>query len=96
MKILKDGDVVFDGNLDRGCGNYNSDYGKTIHFLKSSEGSPGAEDNRKSAQTSNSDWLCLQDSGQSDDVKQKTLVSRVAEEERTEKTSRNTSPGLSV
>lgn len=95
MKILKDGDVVFVGNLDKGCGNYNSDYGKTVHFLKSSEASPGTEDNRKSAQTSNSDWL-LQDSSQSDDVKQKTSMSRAAEEERTEKTSRNTSPGLSV
>ena len=97
IKILKDGDVVFDSNLDKGCGNYNLDYGKTIHFHgKSMEESPGTKDSRNAVKNSNSDWLCLQDSNQEVDVKPKTSMTQVAEGERMEKTSRSTSPGLSV
>lgn len=69
LKILVDGDVAFDGDLDKGCGNHVFDYGKMVHLGgKSDVGSESprsdlANTSNKNLKTdpSNSDWLCLHD-----------------------------------
>lgn len=69
IKILIDGDVAFDGDLDKGCGNHVFDYGKIIYLGGKSDF--GSESPRSDLATtsnrnskidpSNSDWLCLHD-----------------------------------